>query len=194
MPLHRPFLYHLRRTQHHFGLGREGRTLNTIGEKKALYHLSTLQQFLVRSRWLAVFGYPGKFFILFPFWLWVLWWERPYIWSLFLVFLACCCWSAAGHRGHNWYKKSGNSLIMQHNLNDCGFLLDKQLRGKRAEGGNEKNCFLWGFLFLFGKNLGRKSEDHSLYIELTEKKYLLSGHLWNIAFCTSLHTLDTLNP
>ena len=66
---------------------------------------------------------------------------------------------------------------MQHNLNDCGFLLDKQLRGKRAEGGNEKNCFLWGFLFLFGKNLGRKSEDHSLYIELTEKKYLLSSHL-----------------
>ena len=41
-----------------------------------------------------------------------------------------------------------------------------------------KNLFPMGFSFLFGKNLGRKSEDHSLYIELIEKNtYYLVIHV-----------------
>ena len=41
-----------------------------------------------------------------------------------------------------------------------------------------KNLFPMGFSLLFGKNLGRKSEDHSLYIELIEKNtYYLVIHV-----------------
>jgi len=65
-----------------------------------------------------------------------------------------------------------------------------------------KNLFPMGFSFLFGKNLGRKSEDHSLYIELIEKKYLLSGHLCLssfglgiiLEFCEQEHAKPSYRP